>query len=266
MKVKVQTGAAKADTSVFKTIRNTFATEGLTGIYRGVSAPVVAVTPMFAICFWGYDLGKKLLQNADKEYKGDESSYPFTITQLCVAGAFSALPSTVIMAPSERLKCLMQVQPDKYSGGLMSVAKKVYAEGGIRSVYRGTAATLLRDIPGSIAYFGCYELIKKGLMNLQNIDPKSGALSPLTIMCAGGLAGMANWAVVIPIDGLKSRFQTAPEGTYSGILDVYRHVMKTEGAGALFNGFRPAMIRAFPANAACFYGMEAAKKMFAFLD
>lgn len=265
VKVKIQTGKASGDASVFSMIRKTFATEGITGLYRGVSAPLVAVTPMFAICFWGYDMGKKIVKNADKEYKGDAGSYPFTIKQLCVAGGLSALPATVFMAPSERLKCLLQIHPEKYNG-LMDCAKKVYAEGGIRSVYRGTAATLLRDVPGSVIYFGTYELIKKGLMDLQNIDPKSGSLSPLTIMCAGGFAGMANWAAIIPIDVLKSRFQTAPPGTYSGIVDVYRHLMKKEGPSALVSGMRPALIRAFPANAACFFGMEVAKKAFAFLD
>ena len=41
----------------------------------------------------------------------------------------------------------------------------------------------------------------------------------------------------------------APAGTYSGMMDVYKHLMKTEGLGALYKGFTPVMIRAFPANA-----------------
>lgn len=169
------------------------------------------------------------------------------------------------MAPSERLKCLLQIHPEKYTG-LLDCGKKVYAEGGIQSVFRGTGATLMRDIPGSIAWFGTYELIKKGLMKLQNIDPQSGALSPFAVLCAGGFAGMACWTVAIPADVLKSRFQTAPAGTYSGILDVYRHLMKEEGPSALFKGIRPALVRAFPANAACFFGMEVSKEAFAFMD
>mmetsp|Transcript_63688 Transcript_63688/g.96115 ORF Transcript_63688/g.96115 Transcript_63688/m.96115 type:complete len:86 (-) Transcript_63688:207-464(-) len=85
-------------------------------------------------------------------------------------------------------------------------------------------------------------------------------------MVAGGFAGMACWGVSIPPDVLKSRYQTAPDGKYSSILQVYTTLVKEEGFGALFTGFRPAMIRAFPANAACFLGMEVAKKALAFLD
>lgn len=255
-------------------LTQTFQKEGIRGIYRGVSAPLVAISPMFAVSFWGYDMGKRIVQSVDERWiqkkEGDVEvttavAYPFTIPQLCLAGGISALPTTLIMAPSERLKCLLQIHPERYSG-LWDCAKKVYAEGGIQSVFRGTGATLLRDIPGSIAWFGTYELVKKGLMKVQKIDPESGVLSPLAVLCAGGVAGMACWAVSIPADVLKSRFQTAPAGTYSGVMDVYRHLMKEEGPTALFRGLRPAMIRAFPANAACFFGMEVSKKAFAFMD
>jgi solute carrier family 25 carnitine/acylcarnitine transporter 20/29 len=33
-------------------------------------------------------------------------------------------------------------------------------------------------------------------------------------------------------------------------------MVREEGVGALFKGVGPALLRAFPANAACFLGME----------
>ncbi len=51
---------------------------------------------------------------------------------------------------------------------------------------------------------------------------------------------------------LKSRLQSAPTGTYSGILDCARKTIAADGIGALWKGFGPAMARAFPANAATF--------------
>ena len=268
----MQTGGS-ANASVFGMLRKSFATDGVFGIYRGVSAPLVATTPMFAMSFLGYDIGKRVVKYMDFDSDTDGDGYKFTIPQLCVAGGISALPTTIIMAPSERLKCLLQIQANevekggkvKYTG-LADCAKKVYQEGGIRSIFKGTGATLVRDIPGSIAWFGTYELVKKALMSMQNIDPDSGTLSPLAVLTAGGLAGVACWTVSIPADVLKSRFQTAPPGQYSGILDVYRQLMKEEGAGALFRGIRPALIRAFPANASLFLGVEVSRELLAFLD
>lgn len=53
----------------------------------------------------------------------------------------------------------------------------------------------------------------------------------------------------------------APEGKYpNGIRSVFVDIMRTEGPKALFKGVTPVMIRAFPANAACFLGYEIALK------
>mmetsp|Transcript_7507 Transcript_7507/g.15020 ORF Transcript_7507/g.15020 Transcript_7507/m.15020 type:complete len:340 (-) Transcript_7507:642-1661(-) len=271
VKVRMQTSSIQQST--FGVLRTTFAKEGIPGLYRGVTAPLTAVTPVFALSFWGYDMGKRIVKFADKSDINPGEAYNFTIPQLVAAGGLSAIPTTMAMSPSERIKCLLQVQANevekgnkpKYKG-MVDCGMAVYKEGGIRSLYRGTVLTLMRDVPGSMAWFGTYELVKKELMHLQGIDPATGTLSPLAVLAAGGFAGMACWAIAIPPDVLKSRYQTAPEGQYKGLGDVYRHLMAEEGPSALFKGFNPAMIRAFPANAACFLGMEVARKAFAFMD
>lgn len=103
------------------------------------------------------------------------------------------------------------------------------------------------------------------MMKAQGIEDMS-RLSPISVLTAGGFAGMACWVVSIPADVLKSRFQSAPEGTYKSVYDVYSKLMTQEGPLAPFTGIRPALIRAFPANAACFFGMEVARNLLAFMD
>ena len=252
-------GGGGAGSTVLGMLAKTFRTEGISGLYRGVSAPLTAVTPMFAVSFWGYDMGQRVVRSA-AEVKGDLS-----LTDKCVAGGLSAIPTTVLMAPSERIKCLLQTaKPGQYSS-MGDCAAQVYRAGGITSLYRGTALTLLRDVPGSVAWFGVYEAVKLGMMQWQGMTDSS-QLSPLAVLSAGGFAGMACWTVSIPADVLKSRFQSAPDGTYRGGLDVFGRLMKEEGVTALFTGIRPALIRAFPANAACFFGMEVSRKLLAFMD
>jgi solute carrier family 25 carnitine/acylcarnitine transporter 20/29 len=138
---------------------------------------------------------------------------------------------------------------------------KLVKEGGVRSVYKGTFATLMRDVPASGMYFMTYEQLKKALT-----PADSTALSPWRTLFAGGMAGILNWAVAIPADVIKSRLQTAPEGAYPrGVRDVFSHLMKTEGPKGLYKGCVPVMIRAFPANAACFLGYEVAIKVLTFV-
>jgi len=223
--------------------------EGVLALYKGMGAPLVGVAPIFAISFMGFGIGKKIQQSSPDEALGP--------AQLAAAGFLSGFMTTVIMAPGERIKCLLQVQqastgPAKYSGPL-DVARSLYREGGLRSIYRGSAATAARDAPASAAYFASYELIQRWLQG-----PDRQKLSVGSTLFAGGMAGICNWLVAIPMDVVKSRLQAAPEGMYSGALDVLKKLLQKEGFAALWKGAVPILLRSFPANAACFMGYEAA--------
>jgi solute carrier family 25 carnitine/acylcarnitine transporter 20/29 len=276
VKVRMQTGNSGGG-SVSGMLSDTLRKEGVRGLYRGVSAPLTAVSPMFAVSFFSYDMGQRMVKSYGQwgmtEDEREGVPYTLSMAEICVAGALSAIPTTGIMAPSERIKCLLQVQANeverggkaKYSG-MMDCARQLLREGGMSSVYKGTVATLARDIPGTVAYFGMYEWSKREIMKIQGIDPNKGQLSLPAVVTAGGLAGMACWTVGIPFDVIKSRYQTAPEGKYNGIFDVYKALIKEEGYAGLFRGLRPALMRAFPANAACFLGVELSKKTLGFMD
>ncbi len=54
----------------------------------------------------------------------------------------------MVAAPGERIKCLMQIQREskaaaKYANSF-DCAVKLYREGGVRNIFKGTVATLLR--------------------------------------------------------------------------------------------------------------------------
>ena len=60
---------------------------------------------------------------------------------------------------------------------------------------------------------------------------------------AGGFAGIANWIVALPIDVGKSRFQTAPEGQYKSLFEVYVELIRKDGIRAFYKGFTPVILR-----------------------
>ena len=161
---------------------------------------------------------------------------------------------TVITAPFERVKVLLQIQGQKqlrpgekprYNGGI-DVVRQLYREGGIRSVYRGSAATLARDGPGSAAYFATYEYLKRRLTP-KDEHGNPGSLSLPAVSVAGGAAGVAMWTAVFPVDTVKSRVQTAEGNPAVG--GVIRELYSKGGVKAFFPGFGPAIARAIPANA-----------------
>ncbi|KAK5998353.1 Mitochondrial carnitine carrier [Cladobotryum mycophilum] len=260
VKVRLQTAERGVYSSAVDVVRKSIARDGLRrGLYAGVSAPLVGVTPMFAVSFWGYDTGKQLVGSISPI--GPEG---YTIGQIATAGFLSAIPMTAITAPFERVKVILQVQGQKtlapgekpkYSGGV-DVVRQLYKEGGVRSVFRGSAATLARDGPGSAAYFAAYEYIKRKLSPKDENGKPTGQLSLSAITCAGAAAGVAMWIPVFPIDTVKSRLQTA-EGNVT-IGGVIRGLYSKGGYKAFFPGFGPALARAVPANAATFLGVELA--------
>lgn len=219
-------------------------------MYRGMGPPLIGVTPIFALSFWSYDMGKKLVYAMTP----GRTDPKLSTGELAFAGFFSAVPTTLVAGPAERVKVLLQLQGQSGStgptyNGPVDVVRQLYKEGGLKSIFRGTGATLARDGPGSAAYFCAYEVSKR-MLTPAGQDPQQ--LNFLNVLTAGGLAGMAMWGLAIPPDVIKSRYQGAPHGTYSGFLDCARKTVAQDGVKALFKGFGPAMARAFPANAATF--------------
>ncbi|WRT63224.1 uncharacterized protein IL334_000127 [Kwoniella shivajii] len=264
-KTRLQTASPGTYTGAIDVVRKTIAQDGIKGMYRGITPPILGVTPIFAISFWGYDVGKRLVYSMTP----DRTSPHLSIAELAFAGAFSAVPATLVAAPAERVKVLLQVQGQGGSSlynGPVDVVKKLYAEGGLRSLFRGTVATLARDGPGSAVYFATYELLKRQLSGTPQTLPNgekapAPPLSLPAIMAAGGTAGVAMWSLAIPPDTIKSRLQSAPHGTYTGFMDCARKLIAADGVTALWKGFAPAMARAFPANAATFVGVELSLKV-----
>lgn len=231
-----------------KTVKN----EGFRGLYKGMGAPLASIAPIFAISFFGFGLGKRIFGPKNPEdYKARHSF---------LAGAFSGIFTTSIMAPGERIKCLLQTQqganqPKLYDGPI-DCAIKLYKQGGIASIYRGVGATLVRDIPASGLYFMAYEIVQRIIT-----DNGKKEASVIGTIFAGGAAGMAYWIAGMPADVVKSRLQTAPEGRYpNGARDIIKELMVKEGPIAFYKGITPVFLRAFPANAACFVGFEICRK------
>ena len=60
---------------------------------RGVSAPLTAVSPMFAVGFWSYDMGQRVVKSYGQRGMTNEQKavtpYSLSMSKICVAGALS---------------------------------------------------------------------------------------------------------------------------------------------------------------------------------
>lgn len=248
-------------------VRKIFIDEGIRGFYKGMATPLIGVTPLYSVCFFGYSLGKKLQRPAD--------GYHHSAIQIFYAGMLSSVFTNFITTPGERIKCLLQIQQANSNkpvfNGPIDCAFKLYRDGGLRSLYRGTIATLCRDVPAGGAYFVTYELLQRHLQHhspsttddrRHSSQPQEHELGVWRTLFAGGMSGIVFWSFALPADVIKSRLQTAPVNQYpNGMRDVVRQIVSQEGIGGFYRGAMAVFLRAFPANAACFFGYEVAMKV-----
>ena len=116
---------------------------------------------------------------------------------------------------------------------------------GIRGLYRGASACLLRDIPFSAIYFTTYSHLKTDVFG----ESKEKRLSPLELLAAGAVAGMPASYLATPADVIKTRLQVVArtgQQTYTGIMDAVRKISREEGLTAFFKGGPARVLRSSP--------------------
>merc|ERR1719234_575307 len=213
--------------------------EGPSSLFRGMSGLAVFSVPRFALLFYANSWGRLILPG--------EGGGP-SLKQVLMGGVVSQLVvAPFLVAPLERVKVLLQAHPGKFSGQVDCLGHILRTEG-TRGLLRGSLLTLARDVPAFCAYFATYETLR---CQLQKEDGTIGLGQTVGI---GGLAGVVAWALALPLDSLKNRFQVCLNQT--SLLGVLRKVRRQGGLKQLYRGAGVVLLRAFPANAATFIGYE----------
>lgn len=232
-------------------VRRVVASQGLTGLYAGITAPLPFVVAMTAALFSANAGLRNLIRGNDKHRE-------LSLREIAVAGAGAGGVCSLILSPIELVKCRMQDNPKKYPSAI-NAARRVYSEGGLRAFSRGGLSTLLREIPGTAIYFGTYEgYIRWARSRRGDTRNTVGEQS-----MGGGIAGILFWTAVYPVDYVKTMMQTdsITKPKYSGFADCVSKTVAKHGTAALFRGIGPALARSFPACAVTFVAYERAKLM-----
>ncbi|KAF2147145.1 uncharacterized protein K452DRAFT_261378 [Aplosporella prunicola CBS 121167] len=234
---------------------------------RGIPAPVLGYGALNAILFVTYNRTLKLL------HEPDPSSPSTPLGKVFVAGAVGGFASFVVSAPTELVKCRAQVYAHAPSS--WTVARDTWRAEGLPGFYHGGVVTGIRDAVGYAFYFWSYELTKRAITSPDDTEHQAA----LKVLLCGGLAGIATWASVFPLDVIKTRVQTQEyqagavsaavgeqqallrasvgggaislDGTHRqmGAWDITRRAYRTEGLSVFFRGLGICSVRAFIVNA-----------------
>lgn len=254
-------GSVRLSLPVYRSATEAFrliiAQERLSGLYKGVTSPMLGVAIMNASIFGLYNISLRY-QTSHHLFDG----YP--ITQVFIAGMLSGLGSSLITAPIDLIKIREQMNTTAGAKrpGTWTVFKDVLRKEGLfRGVYRGWCTTAVRDL-GYGPYFASYELL-----NAQIKGYTGKPLTNLDMAVSGAVAGVVAWVSTFWADVIKTKIQAtsvlddARSGRRGGSLfwSTARQTFAEGGWRAFFVGVGPTVLRALPVNAVLFVTYEATK-------
>ncbi|KAF9010608.1 mitochondrial carrier domain-containing protein [Cyathus striatus] len=267
VKVRMQTAPKGTYSGMVHCAGGIFKNEGPLAFYKGTLTPLLGIGVCVSIQFGALENCKRYFarQNLANGQGGADGKI-LTGTQLFLAGVSAGLANGFVSGPVEHIRIRLQTQSNKnptYAGPYDAI-KKIYSSHGIAGIYKGQAVTLLREASGYGVYFLAYEKLVQWEMSKKRI--RRDQISPMNAVIYGAAAGYALWAIIYPIDMIKSRMQTdgfssSTGQKYKSTWDCVRTVWRTEGVGAFTRGLGPTLIRSPFANGATFLGFEMAMRV-----
>jgi len=240
-------------------VTTTVKNEGFRGLYKGMSSPLVGAGIANAFIFSCYGFTRQTVLKKEDRAGGNRSSD--TLLEVFVCGAGAGVGAALINCPMELVRTRLQVQTQGKENALykgpIDCIRKMWKADGLRGPLKGMMVTIYRDIPGFAIYFTSYEWARRALA------PKGGTdLSMGRQLLAGGFGGMVLWLLTYPVDVIKSRIQTQPDGQriYKTTWDCAVQSYRKEGWRVFVRGLETTLLRAFPVNASVFAVYELTRK------
>jgi len=274
-------------------VRYTYKTEKFGGFFRGVTAPLASVTMVRTISFSVYQQSKyRMSEWCEKNFGinplvhvNTPGTYPTFATAACfgASGAVAGSFITLVSCPFELTKLSAQVSvlmadrnnssvsepslnrtvvSNYQTKGTLQTAKNIIKHQGIMGLYSGFRLHLLRDVVGTGAYFMTYESLKQFLTSYRK---DTSPTNPFAVLFAGGLCGVASWALIYPIDSAKSIYQKNCLASHQG--GIRKKAPKVEFFNKrMYRGLGVSMGRSALVNSIFFSSFEFIKKEINALD
>jgi len=173
--------------------------QSTSSLVSGTAAPILGYGALNALLFVSYNRSEAALNKAFGTKKSLWSAW--------IAGAVGGLATWVVSTPTELIKCRAQTATPRVSS--WAIAKQTWRTEGLRGLYLGGVVTALRDSIGYGFYFWTYELCTETFSGLDKGESTLAKEATKVLLC-GGLAGIATWASIFPLDVIKTRVQTQP--------------------------------------------------------
>lgn len=150
-----------------------------------------------------------------------------------LAGGLAGCAAKTTVAPLDRIKILFQTRAPSYARysstafGFVPAIADVYHTSGVRGLFRGHSATLLRIFPYAAVKFIAYEQVRAVLIRGPSQETAGRR------MLSGSAAGVASVLLTYPLEVIRVRmaFETKPGShgggsTRLGLREICRHIYR----------------------------------------
>lgn len=247
--------------------------DGVLGLYRGISAPLVGAALETSSLFFFERIGREAVYESGFCPRGQT----LPLSALWFTGAFSGAFTSVVLTPVELVKCKIQV-PETEAGVVKAplrpipVIRDIFRHQGIMGFWHGQMGTLIREAGGCAAWFGTKETTSKLLRDFNLRAAKTPTerdrilSDPLPLWqqaVAGASAGMSYNFLFFPADTVKSRMQTVPIGESIENRTFAREataLWNQAGIRGFYRGCGITVLRSAPSSAFIFIVYDGLKK------
>ncbi|KAL1925669.1 uncharacterized protein VTP21DRAFT_552 [Calcarisporiella thermophila] len=219
-------------------LRTTVRTQGISAVYRGLSALVIGTAAKAGVRFLTFDA----IANPLRDEKGR-----LTGTRSLIAGIGAGITESVlVVTPTETIKTKLihdQNQPHPKYKGLVHGVTTIVREEGPGGVYRGLFPVMLRQSANSAVRFTVYSLLKQRVQIWLHLEP--GKTPPAwATFGIGATAGVICVYTTMPLDCVKTKMQgLRAKELYKNSLDCFLKTLRNEGVLSFWKGATPRLTR-----------------------
>jgi len=139
----------------YQLTRNILRTEGLPGMFRGLTATFTREMPGYFFFFMAYEFSRDMLRSPG------QSKDDIGALKTVVSGGVAGVTLWTIIFPADVVKSRLQVAGS--STPMLKMMRDIYTKEGVAALYNGLGPSILRTFPATGALFLAYETSKKAM-------------------------------------------------------------------------------------------------------
>lgn len=247
MQISGEGGSAKLYKNSFEAVTTILRTEGVTGIYAGLSAGLLRQAT--------YTTSRMGIYQSLSDHFSNNNAVSLGFLQKASIGVFSGGVAAFFGTPTE--VALIRMSTD---GKLPAAERRGYKnafdaifriakEEKVTALWNGAGPTVIRAMVVNGAQLASYSQAKENLLATNYL--KEGILLHF---CASMISGLITTIASMPVDIVKTRVQRSSQPTNAG--KVFGNIIKNEGILSLWKGFTPYYARLGPHTVLTFIFLE----------